>query len=176
MAVESLSFEQLMDLALAEARSAFNEGEVPVGAVVTCGGEIIARAHNRVEAEQDASSHAEMLAMREAAKQLGGWRLSDCILCCTLEPCAMCAGALRLARIPMLVYGAADPRMGAVGSRYDLSSDPDIGPLPAVISGIKAQECQALLKDFFVMRREERKAARAPEASFCASMPSIPML
>ncbi|RMG41050.1 MAG: nucleoside deaminase [Candidatus Dadabacteria bacterium] len=151
----SIEFNQyLMKEALKEAQLAFLSGEVPVGAVVAFRGEIIARAHNRVEELGMACAHAEMLAIEDASRELGNWRLSDCVLCVTLEPCSMCIGAIRLARIPLIVYGARDERLGACGSLYDLSLDPRLGSPPRVISGVQHDECVNLMKEFF---KEQRK-------------------
>lgn len=146
--------EELMELALQEARTAYQAGEVPVGAVLAVNGEIIAKAHNEIESKHDATCHAERLVISKASEKLKDWRLADAVLCVTLEPCAMCIGAVKLARIPLLVYGAKDSKMGACGSLFDLSEDSRLGPVPRVISGIKEQVCAALLKDFFRDKRE----------------------
>ncbi|MBX7138770.1 MAG: nucleoside deaminase [Oligoflexia bacterium] len=144
--------------ALAEANCSAALGEVPVGAVVAqnVGNRlrIIARAHNRVESEGKASRHAEMLAIEQASEAVGDWRLSNCILAVTLEPCPMCIGALRLARVPLIVFGSSDPRAGACGSLFDLSQDARLGPVPRVISGIMEKECGELLSGFFQKRRQ----------------------
>jgi tRNA(adenine34) deaminase len=148
--------EELMARAIRQGEFARSEGEVPVGAVLAHEGRIIAEAHNRTEQEKDATAHAEMLVMREAAKKLGNWRLSEAILAVTLEPCSMCTGALKLARIPVVIFGAYDPKAGAMGSLYDLSQDCRTGEAPRVISAIQTDECLALLKQFFKERRDER--------------------
>jgi len=151
---ESLnSFGPLMQEALLQARLAGDKGEVPVGAVISRNGEIIAKAHNRVEELHDPTAHAELLAIREASQKLANWRLPETVLCVTLEPCAMCVGAMRLARIPLIVYGAGDSRFGALGSACDLSKDPKWGPPPTIIPGISAGECRELLRSFFQKQR-----------------------
>ncbi len=138
-----------MHAALEQAQAGAAQGEVPVGAIVVVGGEIVSRAHNEVESGKDASAHAEILAMRRAALSAGDWRLNDALLCVTLEPCTMCIGAAKLARIPTIVFGAEDPRLGAVGSLYDLSQDARNGPVPRVIRGIEEERCRNLLQEFF---------------------------
>lgn len=145
--------EWLMRHALEQARAAESLGEVPVGAVVAVGGEIVARAHNLTESLKDPSAHAELLAIRSATAKAENWRLSDAVLCVTLEPCSMCAGAIKLSRIPLLVFGAPDPKAGAVGSLYDLLADPRSGPAPRVITGVLADECGSILTTFFSRRR-----------------------
>ena len=144
----------LMREALVQANAGKASKEVPVGAVIAHSDKIIASAHNQVESDKDASAHAETLAIGRAGAEIGNWRLSDCILCVTLEPCPMCAGAIRLARIPAVVYGASDERLGAFGSRYDLSLDDAFGEKPRVISCICEDECAEILKDFFASRRK----------------------
>jgi len=147
-------YEQLMREALAEARLAGDRGEVPVGAVLaTKAGDILARAGNQVEAGTDATLHAEMVVMRAVAAQQKRWRLTDLVLAVTLEPCTMCIGALRLARVPLILFGTSDSRLGAVGSLYNLGSDPRLGPVPEVVPGIFAEESRQLLKDFFARLR-----------------------
>jgi tRNA(adenine34) deaminase len=138
-----------MRIALEEAKAAGNAGEVPVGAVVVCNGEIIARRHNERETTGDPTAHAEVLALRDASEALGRWRLDDCTLVVTLEPCIMCAGALVNARIGKLVYGAADLKGGATASLYNVMSDPRVNHNPPVEHGILASECAELLQDFF---------------------------
>lgn len=142
-----------MRLALEEARLGANAGEVPVGAIVALHGEVIARAHNQTEQLRDATAHAEILALRQASRQLSRWRLEDVVLCATLEPCTMCAGAIRLARVPLVVFGAGDSRYGAFGSTVDLSLDTRPGPVPSLMKDVLAAECRSLLKDFFAERR-----------------------
>lgn len=139
----------LMDEALQEASRASTAGEVPVGAVIAHAGTIVGRGHNLTEARGSVSAHAEMIAIDQAAQTLGGWRLSECVLCVTLEPCTMCLGAIRLARVPLLVFGAGDSRQGAVGSLYDLSQDSRLGDPIRVIRNIKQNECEEILTQFF---------------------------
>lgn len=151
-------FEPAMRQALAEARRARPESaavdEVPVGAVVLDeAGTILARAHNRTETDGDPTAHAEIVAIRQAARAVGGWRLSGLTLVVTLEPCTMCAGALLVGRLSRLVYGAADPRAGAACSVWDVLHDPRLGPPVEVVGGILAAECAALLRGFFEERR-----------------------
>jgi tRNA(adenine34) deaminase len=143
----------LMKEALHEAAQAAARGEVPVGAVIAHNQAIIGRGHNLTESNGNVAAHAEILAMSEASKKLNNWRLSDCILCVTLEPCTMCLGAIRLSRIPTLIFGAGDSRQGAVGSLYDLSQDERLGPPPRVIRGISQQACEDILTTFFKQMR-----------------------
>ena len=147
--------EELMRLALAEADKAFALGEVPVGAVVAKDGEIVAAAHNTRETEKNALHHAELLAIDAACKKLGGWRLWQCELFVTLEPCPMCSGAILNSRIRRVVYGAADTKAGCCGSVTDLFALP-FNHHPAVENGLRAEEAQALLQAFFLRLREER--------------------
>ena len=142
-----------MRLALAEARDAAAVGEVPVGAVLVRDGEVLARASNQTVAVQDATAHAEMLVMRSASASLGAWRLSGCTIYVTLEPCAMCAGAMVLARVERLVFGALDPKAGFAGSLGDLVRDPRLNHTPEVTSGILGEGASALLREFFKDRR-----------------------
>jgi tRNA(adenine34) deaminase len=142
-----------MGRALQQAKLALETDDVPVGAVVVRGGDVIAAAANRREADQDPTAHAEVLALRHAARVTGSWRLEGCALYVTLEPCAMCAGALVLARVPLLVYGAADPKAGAAGSVFDLVREPRLNHQLQVVSGVLADECGALLVRFFRTRR-----------------------
>jgi tRNA(adenine34) deaminase len=142
-----------MDLAIEEARAATAAGEVPVGCAVVHQGAAVARAHNRTVADRDPTAHAEMLALRRAAAALGTERLIECDVYVTLEPCAMCAGALSLARIRRLYYGAADPKGGAVDSGVRLFSSPACHHRPEVYGGIGEQEAAALLRSFFAERR-----------------------
>jgi tRNA(adenine34) deaminase len=146
-----------MALALEEARRAAAEGEVPIGAVMVCDGAVVARGRNARESAADPTAHAEMIAIREAAEKLGRWRLSDCTLYVTLEPCPMCAGALVNARIERLVYGAADPKAGAVGTLYDLSADTRLNHRYEVTAGVLEAECGQILKNFFQGLRGTRK-------------------
>jgi tRNA(adenine34) deaminase len=143
-----------MRLALAEAVAAADEGEVPVGAVILAPeGEVVARGRNRREADGDPTAHAEIVAIRAAARLAGRWRLDEYTLLVTLEPCTMCAGAITAARIGRLVYAAADPRAGAVGSLWDVIRDPRVSPWPEVIEGVLADECLQVIQAFFSERR-----------------------
>ncbi|HSZ35864.1 MAG TPA: tRNA adenosine(34) deaminase TadA [Acidimicrobiales bacterium] len=151
-----MSDDELMDLALTEARAAAGEGEVPVGAVCLVDGEVVSRRHNEREKGSDPTAHAELLALREAAAALGGWRLRGATVVVTLEPCPMCAGALVAARVGRLVYGAADPKAGACGTLYNLCADPRLNHEIDVTSGVRATECGALLTSFFANRRNDR--------------------
>ena len=139
--------------ALAEAERALAHGDVPVGAVAVRDGAIVGRGHNRKEADADPTAHAEMIALREAAQSLGGWRLADVTLYCTLEPCPMCAGAMVMARLPRLVYGADDPKAGAAGSVIELLRDPCFNHRVAVTRGVLVGEAQVLLERFFARLR-----------------------
>ena len=139
--------------ALAEAAGAGAAEEVPVGAVVVRAGEVIGRGANRTMRDQQASAHAEVLALREASARLGSWRLEGCTLYVTLEPCAMCAGALVLARVDRVVFGAWDEKAGMAGSVGDLLRHPRLNHRPAVLGGVLADECGTLLRDFFRSRR-----------------------
>ena len=142
-----------MRLAIERAHEAEGHGDVPIGAVVVRAGEPLAAAGNERELRRDPTAHAEILAIRAAAEALGGWRLPDTTLYVTLEPCAMCAGAIVLARVPAVVYGAPDPKAGAAGSVLDVLAVPALNHRPAVIGGVLEEECAALLRDFFAARR-----------------------
>jgi tRNA(adenine34) deaminase len=143
-----------MEMALEEAALAAAEDEVPVGAVIVSTERgVIARAHNEREKLNDPTAHAEMIAITQAAQALKSWRLDDCLLYVTLEPCPMCAGAVVLARLPVLVYGAADPKAGACHTLYQIASDPRLNHRAQVISGVLADRCGAILSDFFAARR-----------------------
>ncbi len=142
-----------MTLALDEARSALDHGDVPVGAVVVRHGEVIARRHNEREITNDPTAHAEVLAIRDAAAVLGSWRLDECTLYVTLEPCVMCAGALLNARIGRLVYGAADLKAGATASLYNVCADPRLNHNPPVTHGVLAEPAGELLANFFAAKR-----------------------
>lgn len=148
-----------MRKALAEAEQALAHGDVPVGAVAVHDSVIIGRGHNRKEADGDPTAHAEMMALQEAARALGGWRLVGVTLYCTLEPCPMCAGAMVSARLPRLVYGADDPKAGAAGSVVELLRDPRFNHQVAVTRGMLAEESQALLARFFAGLRDNNKLA-----------------
>ncbi len=142
-----------MAAALDQARAAAAEGEVPVGAVVLIGGAITAARHNERERTGDPTAHAEMLALRDAAAAVGGWRLTGATVVVTLEPCPMCAGALVAARVDRLVYGASDPRAGACGTLYNLCADPRLNHEIDVTAGVAAAACGAILSDFFAVKR-----------------------
>jgi tRNA(adenine34) deaminase len=142
-----------MQQALAAAEQAAVHDDVPIGAVVVHEGLAIATGHNRREVDRDPTAHAELLALREAARVLGRWRLDDCTLFVTLEPCAMCAGALVLARLGRLVFAADDPKAGAVGALYDIPRDPRLNHQVAVTRGVAADPAAALLRDWFRARR-----------------------
>ena len=146
--------DRWMTAALEHAREAQEAGDVPVGAVVVNGDRIIARASNRTVRDQDPTAHSEVLAIREAAKALGSWRLHGCTLYVTLEPCAMCAGAIVLARLDRLVFGAWDDKAGMVGSLGDLVRHPKLNHRAEVVGGVRAEECGELLTRFFRERRE----------------------
>ena len=150
---------RMMRLALEEARRAAEKGEVPVGAVVARGIEVIASAHNERETKNDPTAHAELLALRRAAENLRGWRLTGCTLYATLEPCPMCAGALHAARISRLVYAAPDPKAGAAGTLYDLPSDARLNHVFPTERGLLEAEAASLLRAFFKERRTRRKQA-----------------
>ena len=150
-----MNYEALMDTALAEA--AQSGQDVPVGAlIVDAAGAIISRAHNNREITHDPTGHAEIIAIREATAALQDWRLEGCTLVVTLEPCVMCAGAIVAARIPRVVFGAWDERVGASGSLYDLLRDGRLGGPVEVIAGVKEKEAAQQLRDFFLARRDER--------------------
>jgi tRNA(adenine34) deaminase len=145
--------ELFMRLALREAERALEHDDVPIGCVVAHAGEVIAAAPNERELRGDPTAHAEVLALREAARKLGGWRLLDSVLYVTLEPCAMCAGAIVLARVPRVVYGTADPKAGAAGSVLDVLGEPRLNHRPDVAGGLLAADAAALLRGFFGSRR-----------------------
>jgi tRNA(adenine34) deaminase len=161
------SFEPAMRLALLEAADAAgaadpDDADVPVGAVILdAEGVVIARARNRREADGDPTAHAEMVAIREAARITGQWRLTGLTLVVTLEPCTMCAGAVTMARLDRLVYGAEDPKAGAVGSLWDVVRDRRLAHRPEVLGGVLAGECAALLREFFTARRVLGRSDRA---------------
>jgi tRNA(adenine34) deaminase len=147
--------DQLMDRAIAQARTAPEHGDVPVGAVVARidDGSILAARHNEREAARDPTAHAEVLALRDAAKAVGTWRLERCALVATLEPCPMCAGAALAARLDLVAFGAPDPKAGALGSLYNLGADPRLNHELAVVAGVRDDECGVLLVDFFTSKR-----------------------
>lgn len=152
MLEEHLSF---MREALAEAEKAYALGEVPVGAVVVCDGKIIGRGHNLRETLVDSSAHAEIFALREAARKIGDWRLTGCAIYVTIEPCPMCAGAVVQFRVPKLVYGAKDPKAGAVDSVLDIVRHPRFNHQVEVVSGILEEECRLIIQKFFRNLREK---------------------
>jgi tRNA(adenine34) deaminase len=144
-----------MSVALEEARAAVEHDDVPIGAVVarTDTGEVIARRHNEREQRRDPTAHAELLAVKDAAHVVGSWRLDGCALIVTLEPCPMCAGAVVAARVDLVAFGATDPKAGALGSLYNLAADPRLNHEATVVDGVRADECGALLTEFFAQRR-----------------------
>ena len=164
--------EKYMRLALAEADAAAAEGEVPTGAVVVCDGRVVARAHNRRELDLVPSAHAEFSAMVEASRALGRWRLSGCTVYVTLEPCLMCAGLMVNARIDRCVFGAADPKGGALGTLYDVSHDPRLNHEFEVTPGVLADEAASQLRAFFRARREARRAAKAQASAEAIADPT----
>jgi tRNA(adenine34) deaminase len=145
--------EYFMRLALREAEAALAHDDVPIGAVVVRDGEVVGAGHNERELRQDPTAHAEVLALREASRSAGSWRLLDCVLYVTLEPCAMCAGAIVLARVPRVVYGTTDPKAGAAGSVLDVLAEPRLNHRTVVDGGLLAQECADVLRAFFSTRR-----------------------
>ena len=145
--------DYFMSLALREAERAPAHGDVPIGAVVVREGELLAAAHNERELREDPTAHAEILALREAARVLGSWRILDAVLYVTLEPCAMCAGAVVLARVSRVVYGASDPKAGACGGVLDVLGEPRLNHRPQVAGGLLAPACGELLSRFFASRR-----------------------
>ncbi|MHB8532454.1 MAG: tRNA adenosine(34) deaminase TadA [Solirubrobacteraceae bacterium] len=145
--------DYFMKLALREAERALEHEDVPIGAVLVHDGELVAAAHNEREVRGDPTAHAEILVLREAARLAGSWRLLDTVMYVTLEPCAMCAGALVLARVPRVVYGATDPKAGACGSALDVLGEPRLNHRPVVAGGLLAPECGELLSSFFASRR-----------------------
>jgi len=145
--------EWFMRLAVREAQRALEHDDVPIGAVVVVDEEVIGAGHNEREQRQDPTAHAEILALREAAAAVGSWRVLDSVLYVTLEPCAMCAGAIVLARVPRLVYGTTDPKAGAAGSVLDVLAHARLNHRPRVEAGLLARECALLLTDFFGSRR-----------------------
>lgn len=153
----SARYEELMQAALTQAQAAANADEVPIGAVVARDGEIISAAHNRRMLDADPTAHAEMLAIRAAAGVLGDWRLTGCELVVTLEPCCMCAGAIVLARLGRVIYGAADPKAGAVDTLYNICRDQRLNHTVDVVSGVLAGQCGKILSDFFKSQREKGK-------------------
>jgi tRNA(adenine34) deaminase len=145
--------EPWMRLALEEARQAFDEAEVPIGAIIVHQDRVIAAAHNQREMLKDPTAHAEMIAITQAAEALGSWRLLDCTLYVTLEPCPMCAGAIVQARIPTVVYGTTDPKAGACHTLYQITEDSRLNHRSTVLGGVLATECRQILQEFFAVQR-----------------------
>jgi tRNA(adenine34) deaminase len=145
--------EYFMQLALAEAEAAFAEDEVPIGAIIVRDDRVIAAAHNQREQLRDPTAHAEMIAITQAAQQMESWRLEGCTLYVTLEPCPMCAGAILQARIPTVVYGAPDPKAGAVHTLYQLLADPRLNHRPQTVAGVLLEPCGQILSRFFQAKR-----------------------
>jgi tRNA(adenine34) deaminase len=156
---ETASHEEGMAVALERARAAEAHGDVPIGAAIFRPGELLAAAGNERELRRDPTAHAEILAIRAAAEALGGWRLPGTTLYVSLEPCAMCAGAIVLARIPTVVIGAPDPKAGAAGSVLDVLGEPALNHRPEVVRGVREEECAALLREFFASRRSRAAGA-----------------
>ncbi len=163
MNIDQTQHIRWMSIALEEARLAAAEGEIPVGCVIVYNDTIIAQAHNRAEQWQDPTAHAELLAIQQAARVLHSRRLIDCTLYVTLEPCPMCAGAIVLARIPVVVFATADPKAGAVTSLYSLLNDPRLNHRCTVVSGIAQDEAARLLKSFFQKIRQDKKSGSRKE-------------
>ncbi len=156
MRADTAQLDRWMGTALDEAQVALEHDDVPVGAVLVdlASGRIVARRHNEREHAHDPTAHAELLAIRDAAAAAGSWRLDDHALIVTLEPCVMCAGAAWSARIPLVVFGATDPKAGACGSLYNFAADPRLNHTAELVAGVRSAECAALLTDFFARRRE----------------------
>lgn len=146
-----------MRMALQEAIRASDNGEVPVGAVIVKNGEVIGKAHNQTETLQDPTAHAEVLAITQAANALGNWRLTDCTLYVTKEPCPMCAGAIVLARIPKVIWGIDDPKRGGAASKFEILDHADLNHRVEFSSGLMEEECRFVIRDFFRRRRNENK-------------------
>ena len=162
---ETNSDEPFMEEALRAAQRALEAGEVPVGAIVVCDGKIVGRGGNRNLTDSDPTAHAEIIALREAGAALGNHRLEDCVLFATIEPCAMCAGALVHARLKRLVYGADDPKAGAIRSVMQVLNHPSLNHRVEVRSGVLAGRCAEVLQDFFRRRREEKSSVVNPQSS-----------
>jgi tRNA(adenine34) deaminase len=165
MSVLIRSDEQGMEAALREARASEAIDEVPIGAVIVHDGLVIGRGHNQVESLKDATAHAEILAIGAASNTLASWRLNECVMYVTLEPCAMCAGAIVLARVGRLVYGAWDPKAGACGSVLDVIHEPRLNHRVEVVAGVLGEACGAILREFFVRKRRKAGAGAEPELS-----------
>ena len=154
-----MNHQYYMDEAIKEAKKALSVDEVPIGCVIVFNGEIIARAHNRKEELQQVTAHAEVLAIEQACRFMKSWRLEDCTLYVTLEPCPMCAGTIQQARIPMVVFGARDPKGGSYGSNFNLNEVKGLNHYPMIESGIEEEKCSKLLKDYFKTKRNNQKTA-----------------
>ncbi len=154
-----MNHQYYMDEAIEEAKKALSVDEVPIGCVIVFNGEIIARAHNRKEELQQVTAHAEVLAIEQACRFMKSWRLEDCTLYVTLEPCPMCAGTIQQARIPMVVFGARDPKGGSYGSNFNLNEVKGLNHYPMIESGIEEEKCSKLLKDYFKTKRNNQKTA-----------------
>ncbi len=155
-----MNHEKYMKIAIEEAKKAEEKNEVPIGAVIVYDGEVIAKAHNVRETSQQAKAHAEFLAIEEANNKLNSWRLDECVLYVTLEPCPMCAGAIMQARIPTVVFGAYDPKAGCCGSLLNILEDSRFNHQAEIISGVLEEECGSLLTNFFRKLRDKKKASR----------------
>jgi tRNA(adenine34) deaminase len=153
-----------MGIALREAKKAADRGEVPIGAIIVRHGAIIGRGYNLRESRQDPAAHAELIAIRQAARKIGNWRLTNTSLYVTLEPCIMCMGAILLARIERVIFGCFDPKGGAAGSLYDLSDDARLNHSVTLLSGIRQSECSSLLSGFFADLRKRKKVVRGIES------------
>jgi tRNA(adenine34) deaminase len=162
VSADAATDERWMRAAIEQARRALDHDDVPIGAVVVRGGEVIGAGHNERERRQDPTAHAEAIALRAAAAALGSWRVLDATLYVTLEPCAMCAGAIVLARVPRVIYGCTDPKAGAAGSVLDVLGEPRLNHRPQVDGGVLAAECAALLTAFFGARRPRRSLGESP--------------
>jgi tRNA(adenine34) deaminase len=162
VSADAVTDERWMRAAIGQAERALDHDDVPIGAVVVRDGEVIGAGHNERELRQDPTAHAEAIALRAAAAALGSWRVLDATLYVTLEPCAMCAGAIVLARVPRVVYGCADPKAGAAGSVLDVLSEPRLNHRPRVDGGVLAPACAALLTEFFGARRGPASLGESP--------------
>jgi len=152
-----MNHQYYMDEAIKEAKKALSVDEVPIGCVIVFNGEIIARAHNRKEELQQVTAHAEVLAIEQACRFMKSWRLENCTLYVTLEPCPMCAGTIQQARIPVVVFGAKDPKGGSFGSNFNLNEVKGLNHYPMIESGIEEEKCSKLLKDYFKTKRNSKK-------------------
>lgn len=162
--VMNMTDEYFMKRAIMQAEAALRKDEVPVGAVIVRDGKIIARAHNTRETSKNPTAHAELLAITRAAKKLGGWRLLGCTLYVTLEPCAMCAGAIVNSRVERVVFGAYDPKAGGMGSVYNITEG-RLNHTPAVQGGVMQQECSSILKSYFALKREKRRREKREKSA-----------